>query len=81
VQVLRIEEAAGVAQRKKLQKLKAERSGEEVERRLGQVRRAAEGKENLMPVLMEAVRQYATLGEVCSALRDVFGQWEERPVI
>ena len=46
-------------------------------RRLKALRKAAEGNENLMPHIYEAVKAYATLGEICDALRDVFGTYEE----
>jgi len=37
----------------------------------------AEGKENLMPPIMEAVKAYATLGEICDTLREVFGEYRQ----
>jgi methylmalonyl-CoA mutase N-terminal domain/subunit len=61
----------------RLRKLRAERSGEEVTRRLGALRKAAQGTENLMPHIFDAVKAYATLGEICNAMRDVFGTYEE----
>jgi len=61
----------------RLNKLRAERSSAEVERRLNALRRAAEGSENLMPLIYAAVKAYATLGEVCEAMRTVFGAYEE----
>jgi methylmalonyl-CoA mutase N-terminal domain/subunit len=48
-----------------------------VERRLQALRKAAEGKENLMPFIYDAVKAYATLGEICEAMRTVFGAYEE----
>ena len=41
------------------------------------MRHAAAGSENLMPPLLDAVRAYATIGELCDALRDVWGEYEE----
>ncbi|MCL0074508.1 methylmalonyl-CoA mutase family protein, partial [Dehalococcoidia bacterium] len=41
-----------------------------------ELRRAAQGTENLMPYILDAVRAYATLGEICDTLRDVFGEYE-----
>jgi methylmalonyl-CoA mutase, N-terminal domain len=64
-------------QAERLKKLRAERSSEQVTRRLGALRKAAQGKDNLMPFLYEAVKAYATLGEICEAMRDVFGTYEE----
>jgi len=45
------------------------------------VRAAADGTTNMMEPLLDAVRVYATLGEMCNALRDVWGEYEETPVI
>jgi len=77
LEVLKIARDAEQAQRRKLAALRASRNNEEVSRRLLELRRAAEGGTNLMPILLDAVRVYATLGEICSALRDVFGTWDE----
>ncbi len=52
-----------------------------VDRTLDALRQAAAGRENLMPLLVEAVRAYATVGEVCDALRDVWGEYEETPAV
>ena len=77
IEVLQIDENVALRQQDRLRRLRAERSGEEVRRRLDRLRRAAEGTENLMPHLYEAVKAYATLGEICDALRTVFGAYEE----
>jgi methylmalonyl-CoA mutase N-terminal domain/subunit len=60
-----------------LKKLRAERSSAEVERKLAALRAAAEGSANLMPFIYEAVKAYATLGEICETMRTVFGAYEE----
>jgi methylmalonyl-CoA mutase N-terminal domain/subunit len=75
--VLQIDETVAHRQADRLRKLRAERSQEEVSRRLTALRKAAEGKNNLMPFIYDAVKAYATLGEVCDAMRDVFGTYEE----
>ncbi|HEV2386843.1 MAG TPA: methylmalonyl-CoA mutase family protein [Candidatus Acidoferrales bacterium] len=77
IETLKIDESVARRQGDRLRKLRAERSGEEAARRLDALRRAAEGSENLMPAIYEAVKAYATLGEICDALRDVFGIYEE----
>ena len=41
------------------------------------MKKGAEGSENLMPLILEAVKAYATLGEVCDVLRDVFGKYQQ----
>jgi methylmalonyl-CoA mutase, N-terminal domain len=77
LEVLQIDETVAHRQAERLRKLRAERSKEEVARRLSALRKAAQGKENLMPFLYDAIKAYATLGEVCDAMRDVFGTYEE----
>ncbi len=64
-------------QRARLARVRAERDNDEVQRRLAALRRAAEGTENLMPFILDAVRAYATLGEICRVFRDVFGEYRE----
>jgi methylmalonyl-CoA mutase N-terminal domain/subunit len=77
IDVLQIGESVRASQIESLRKLRSERSADEVNRRLAAVREAAQGAENLMPYIYEAVKVYATLGEICAALRDVFGTYEE----
>ncbi|RMF29353.1 MAG: methylmalonyl-CoA mutase [Chloroflexi bacterium] len=64
----------------RLQKLRRERDNEKVGQTLEALREAARGTENLMPYILEAVRAYATLGEIMGVLREVFGVYRE-PVI
>ena len=80
LEILQIDEAVARRQAERLRALRAERSQAEVDLRLGALRRAATGNENLMPFIFDAVKSYATLGEVCDAMRDVFGTYEENPV-
>jgi methylmalonyl-CoA mutase N-terminal domain/subunit len=75
--VLQIDESVARRQAERLAKLRADRSKSEVDRRLSALRKAAEGKDNLMPHLFDAVKSYATVGEICDALREVFGTYEE----
>jgi len=77
IDILQIDETVAHRQAERLRKLRAERSNDEVERRLNALRKAAAGSENLMPYLYEAVKAYATLGEICEAMRTVFGVYEE----
>jgi methylmalonyl-CoA mutase N-terminal domain/subunit len=74
---LQIDETVAHRQADRLRKLRAERSQAEVDRRLNALRTAAKGNENLMPFIFDAVKSYATLGEICDAMRDVFGTYEE----
>jgi methylmalonyl-CoA mutase N-terminal domain/subunit len=75
--ILQIDESVARRQAERLSKLRADRSKAEVDRRLSALRKAAEGKDNLMPFLFDAVKAYATVGEICDALREVFGTYEE----
>jgi len=77
LETLQIDDTVAHRQAERLRKLRAERSSEEVERRLSALRKAAEGKDNLMPYIFDAVKSYATLGEICDAMRVVFGTYEE----
>jgi methylmalonyl-CoA mutase N-terminal domain/subunit len=61
----------------RLAKLKRERDNERVGQVLDKVRDIARSDENIMPVLIEAVKAYATIGEISNALRDVFGEYRE----
>jgi len=74
---LQIDETVAARQAERLSKLRTERSSDEVARRLSALRNAAQGTENLMPYLFDAVKSYATLGDICDAMREVFGTYEE----
>ena len=60
--------------------LRASRDQARVDRALEGLKDAARGTDNLMEPILEASRAYATVGEMCDALRDVFGEYEEQPV-
>jgi methylmalonyl-CoA mutase N-terminal domain/subunit len=77
LEILRIDESIREQQTARLKKLHAERSNDDVRRHLSLLRNAAHGTENLMPHIHAAVKAYATLGEICDSLRDVFGTHEE----
>ncbi|MDQ7828591.1 MAG: methylmalonyl-CoA mutase family protein [Armatimonadota bacterium] len=76
--LLRVDPAVVERQRRRLQEVRARRDGGAVARALEAVRQAAEGRDNLLPPILEAVRAYATIGEICDTLRAVFGV--HRPV-
>ena len=77
IEILQIDESVAHQQAERLQKLREQRSTAEVERGLEALRKAASGSENLMPYLYDAVKAYATLGEISDALREVFGVHHE----
>ncbi|MEK7406507.1 MAG: methylmalonyl-CoA mutase family protein, partial [Acidobacteriota bacterium] len=81
IETLRIDQAAERRQVEKLAALRKRRGQERVRAALEALRRAAEGGQNTMPCLLEAVRAYATLGEICDALRDVFGSYREKSIL
>jgi methylmalonyl-CoA mutase, N-terminal domain len=80
-EILYIDESAGDTQLAKLAQLKTTRDNDAVGRALDRMRTAARTSENLMPPIIDAVRAYATVGEMCDALREVWGEYEEVPVI
>jgi methylmalonyl-CoA mutase N-terminal domain/subunit len=81
IELLQIDETAARRQREKLKSLRARRSASDVRAALAQLRRAANGEENTLPHLLNAVRAYATLGEICDILREVWGTYTESPVL
>jgi methylmalonyl-CoA mutase, N-terminal domain len=78
---LYIDEGAGERQLQKLEQLKRTRNKVAVERALDGIQDAAQSGKNTMPLILEAVRAYATVGEMCDALRQVWGEYEEVAVI
>jgi methylmalonyl-CoA mutase N-terminal domain/subunit len=81
IPTLHIDAAVEAEQLARLQELRRRRPAREVADALDQVRHAAAGRHNLMPHLIAAVEAQATLGEVCAALKDVFGEYRESPVL
>jgi len=77
VPTLVIDESVRIHQLERLEQTRARRDQTEVTRTLDALRWAAQQNENTMPATIDAVRAYATLGEICSALRDVYGIYEE----
>src|SRR5205823_13958167 len=74
-------QAAEEKQIQRLRELRQRRSSSDVEKSLRELCRAAEGTENTMPYILDAVRSYATVGEICGALKDVFGAYTEINVL
>ena len=64
-----------------MQALRARRDSAAVERALAELKQAAAREDvNLMPPIIDAARAYVTMGEMCDALREVWGVWRETPV-
>jgi len=79
--VLEIGEEVEQRQIKRLKILKQERDNQKVSEVLDRVRNVAKSDENVMPALIEAVKAYATVGEISDALRDVFGEYQEPSIL
>jgi methylmalonyl-CoA mutase, N-terminal domain len=74
--LLRVDPSVRDSQIAKINKLKEERDSKKVEETLANLKKAASGTDNLMPFIIEAVREEATLGEVCDVMRGVFGEYK-----
>ncbi len=80
-EILAIDPAFESKQIESVQALRARRDSAAVERRLAELREAAARDDvNLMPVIVDCARDYVTMGEMCEALREVWGVWRETPV-
>ena len=79
--ILYIDERAGDTQLAKLERLRQTRDSARVRRSLEALTAGARSTANTMPLILDAVRAYATVGEMCDALREVWGEYEETPII
>jgi methylmalonyl-CoA mutase, N-terminal domain len=79
--LLKIDMKVQEEQIKFLRKVKAERNNELVKEKLNALTKAAEGDDNLMPYILDAVKVYASVGEICNSLRVMFGEYKEHVVI
>jgi methylmalonyl-CoA mutase N-terminal domain/subunit len=79
--LLRVDEALCAARRQQIAKVRAGRNQATVDGHLASIRAAASGTENLMPCILDAVKTEATVGEICDALRSVFGEYQEHLVL
>jgi methylmalonyl-CoA mutase N-terminal domain/subunit len=76
--ILRIQPEVERYQKEKLSKINKERDNTKVNQTLALLKRAAQGTENIVPCILEAVRAYASIGEISDTLREVFGEYKER---
>jgi methylmalonyl-CoA mutase N-terminal domain/subunit len=76
VDILKVDPESEKRQLERLKKWKANRDQADVDARLGDLRKAAESDENLLPPIKEALRAGASIGEVCGAMREVFGEYQ-----
>ncbi len=76
--ILKIRPEVERFQKEKLQRVKRERDNKLVKEKLANLKEIAKGKDNLVPPILEAVKVYATVGEISDTLREVFGEYKER---
>ncbi|MBP7461121.1 MAG: methylmalonyl-CoA mutase family protein [Candidatus Delongbacteria bacterium] len=76
--LLKVDPALREVQIGKIRQVKAGRHEDQVQAALGKIKAAAAGSENLVPFFIDAVKAYATLGEICDTLRGVFGEYEQQ---
>jgi methylmalonyl-CoA mutase N-terminal domain/subunit len=81
IDLLRIDRSVELKQVDRLAQMKAQRDQAAVKKTLDDLRRAAAGTDNTMPFILNSVRSYATVGEICSALADVFERYSETSVL
>jgi len=74
--LLRVDPAVRTSQNERLKRLRSERDAQEVKKCLADLKQAAEKDQNLIPLILSAVKAYATLGEICDVLREVFGEYQ-----
>lgn len=79
--ILKIDETIQKNQIEFLNKVRAQRNNDEVNKKLAELKKAAEGNNNLMPYILDAVKVYASIGEICNTMRGVFGEYKEHVVI
>jgi methylmalonyl-CoA mutase cobalamin-binding domain/chain len=79
--LLKVDISVGEEQKKKLQDLRTRRGNEGVKTTLQALKAAAGTEENLMPYIIDCVRCYATLGEICGVLREVFGEYQQSVIL
>ncbi|MHC1581982.1 MAG: acyl-CoA mutase large subunit family protein [Candidatus Syntropharchaeia archaeon] len=80
IELLKVDPEVERRQIERTKKLRQERDNAKVEDTLKKLKKAAEGTENLMPYIIDAVKAYATLGEIIGTMKEVFGEYKEQPV-
>ncbi len=75
--LLRVDPSVGQMQKNKLVELRSKRDNGQVEATLSALRAACNGTDNVMPYILNAVRAYATLGEICGVMREEFGEYQQ----
>jgi methylmalonyl-CoA mutase, N-terminal domain len=79
--LLRVDPSVGEGQKQRINELKNKRDNDKVKETLEALRKACNSNENMMPYILDAVREYATLGEVCGVMREEFGEYKQTVMI
>lgn len=79
--LLKVDPSVGERQKAKIQELKNKRNIDSVKTSLAALETAAKGNDNLMPFILDAVKSYATLGEICDTLRSIFGEYQQKVIL
>ena len=75
--LLRVDPSVGEMHKQRLVELRSNRDNQAVDKALAALKVACEGTENVMPYILDAVKTYATLGEICGVMRHVFGEYQQ----
>jgi len=75
--LLKIDEKVAKEQIENLRLLRDQRNNQKVQEKLEKLKQAAKGTENLMPCIMDAIREYASIGEIMATLKEIFGEYRE----
>ena len=81
IEILRVDPTVEERQVKKLKIVKNKRDNKKVKKILSRLHQAADRDVNLMPLILQAVKEYATLEEICNVLRKVFGEYRAPSII
>ncbi|MCX6833335.1 MAG: methylmalonyl-CoA mutase family protein, partial [candidate division Zixibacteria bacterium] len=79
IPILKIDESVAESQLQSIKKAKSIRDQDKVTRTLNDLRQACRDNKNTMPFIIDCVRQYTTMGEICDAMKDVYGEYIEPP--
>lgn len=77
IEIMKTDPESEKRQVEKVRRVREERDNDRVGKALGDVRKGAERNDNLVPPILEAVKSYATIGEICDVLRDVYGEYDQ----
>ena len=77
IEIMKTDPESEIRQVEKVRRVRKERNNDRVEKALGELRKSADRNDNLVPPILEAVKSYVTIGEICDVLRDVYGEHDQ----